>query len=34
MPGYDRIFTAGEKEFLNLRERTKKGVPINKALWN
>lgn len=34
MPGHDRIYTAGEKEYLNLLERTKNGVPINDALWN
>lgn len=34
MPGHDRIYTAGEKEYLNFLERSKSGVPINKALWD
>lgn len=33
MPGQDRIYTAGEKEYLNFIERSQKGVPINDALW-
>lgn len=33
MPGYDRIFTAGEKEYITFIEREKSGVPINDALW-
>ncbi|MGD0802732.1 MAG: Ldh family oxidoreductase [Candidatus Bathyarchaeia archaeon] len=32
MPGYDRIYTAGEKEYLTYLEREKKGIPINKSL--
>ncbi len=31
-PGHDRIYTAGEKEYLAWLERKDKGVPINKAL--
>ena len=31
-PGHDRIFTAGEKEYLTLLEREKKGIAINTAL--
>lgn len=31
MPGATRIFTAGEKEYLTKKERTKRGVPVNKA---
>ena len=31
-PGYDRIYTAGEKEYLARVERTVTGVPINEAL--
>lgn len=30
MPGARRIFTAGEKEYLAERERTKSGVPVNR----
>jgi L-2-hydroxycarboxylate dehydrogenase (NAD+) len=30
MPGADRIFTAGEKEYLASRERKKTGVPVNR----
>ena len=33
MPGHDRIFTAGEKEYITYKEREKSGVPINDALW-
>jgi L-2-hydroxycarboxylate dehydrogenase (NAD+) len=32
MPGQDRIFTAGEKEYLIWLERKDKGVPLNEAL--
>ena len=32
MPGHDRIYTAGEKEYLAWLERKDKGVPLNKAL--
>ena len=32
MPGHDRIFTAGEKEYLVWLERKEKGVPLNKDL--
>ena len=31
-PGQDRIYTAGEKEYLAWQERQDKGVPVNKAL--
>lgn len=31
-PGCDRIYTAGEKEYLTYLERKDKGVPINEAL--
>ena len=31
-PGHDRIYTAGEKEYLAYLERLEKGVPINEAL--
>ena len=31
-PGYDRIYTAGEKEHLVWRERKDKGVPVNEAV--
>lgn len=34
MPGHERIYTAGEKEYLCYQERKKTGVPINDALWN
>lgn len=30
MPGAKRIYTAGEKEYLNLRYRRHKGVPLNR----
>lgn len=33
MPGKDRIFTAGEKEYTCLVERKANGVPINDNLW-
>jgi len=32
MPGHDRIYTAGEKEYLAWLERKDKGVPLNEAL--
>ena len=32
MPGQSRIYTAGEKEFLNTIEVRKTGVPINENL--
>jgi len=32
MPGHDRIYTAGEKEYLTWLERKDKGVPLSKAL--
>ncbi|HBG09374.1 MAG TPA: lactate dehydrogenase, partial [Firmicutes bacterium] len=31
-PGRDRIYTAGEKEYLTCLERTANGVPINESL--
>ena len=31
-PGHDRIYTAGEKEYINYRKRQTTGVPINRAL--
>ncbi|KUO72171.1 MAG: lactate dehydrogenase [Clostridia bacterium BRH_c25] len=31
-PGQDRIYTAGEKEYLTWLERKDKGVPVNEAL--
>ncbi len=31
-PGHDRIYTAGEKEYLAYLERSVSGVPINDAL--
>lgn len=31
-PGHDRIYTAGEKEYLAYLERSESGVPINDAL--
>ena len=30
--GYDRIYTAGEKEYLSYLERKDKGVPVNEAV--
>ncbi|MHC6203346.1 Ldh family oxidoreductase [Breznakiellaceae bacterium SP9] len=30
--GYDRIYTAGEKEYLAYLERSKQGIPLNKAV--
>jgi LDH2 family malate/lactate/ureidoglycolate dehydrogenase len=32
MPGHDRIYTAGEKEYLTWQERKKTGIPLNKSL--
>jgi L-2-hydroxycarboxylate dehydrogenase (NAD+) len=34
VPGMERIYLAGEKEFEMIEKRTKEGVPINKALQN
>ncbi|HOR41647.1 MAG TPA: Ldh family oxidoreductase, partial [Atribacterota bacterium] len=31
-PGAERIYTAGEKEYLNWLERKDKGVPLDKSL--
>lgn len=31
-PGYDRIYTAGEKEYITFQERKVTGVPINEEL--
>ncbi|MCL1941465.1 MAG: Ldh family oxidoreductase, partial [Synergistaceae bacterium] len=31
-PGHDRIFTAGEKEYLIWQERKDKGLPVNESL--
>ena len=31
-PGYDRIYTAGEKEYLVWQERKDKGVPVGEAV--
>lgn len=31
-PGYDRIYTAGEKEYLTWLDRKEKGVPVSKSL--
>jgi L-2-hydroxycarboxylate dehydrogenase (NAD+) len=31
-PGYDRIYTAGEKEYLTWLERKDRGVPVNEPL--
>jgi L-2-hydroxycarboxylate dehydrogenase (NAD+) len=32
MPGHDRIYTAGEKEYLTWQDRKKTGIPINMSL--
>ena len=32
MPGQERIYTAGEKEYLTYLERKNKGVPVNREL--
>jgi len=34
MPGADRIYTAGEKEYYHYLERSQTGVPLNKAMRN
>jgi LDH2 family malate/lactate/ureidoglycolate dehydrogenase len=34
VPGKDRIYTAGEKEYDNEIQRRKSGIPINKSLQN
>lgn len=34
MPGKDRIFTAGEKEYETILQRKTTGVPVNDNLWN
>jgi len=34
MPGHEKIYTAGEKEYLKFVERSKTGVPINQTLWD
>lgn len=34
MPGQDRIFTAGEKEYDIMQERLKNGIPVGEALQN
>ncbi len=31
-PGHDRIYTAGEKEYLTWLERKDKGVPVGEAV--
>ncbi|MCL1875918.1 MAG: Ldh family oxidoreductase [Synergistaceae bacterium] len=31
-PGHDRIYTAGEKEYLTWQERKDKGLPVNESL--
>jgi len=33
MPGHDRIYTAGEKEYENFLVRSKNSVPIPDSLW-
>jgi LDH2 family malate/lactate/ureidoglycolate dehydrogenase len=32
MPGHDKIYTAGEKEYLTSLERSKSGIPLNRSL--
>ena len=32
MPGQERIYTAGEKEYLAWLDRKDRGVPVNKSL--
>jgi len=32
MPGHERIYTAGEKEYLTCQERRRTGIPINRSL--
>jgi LDH2 family malate/lactate/ureidoglycolate dehydrogenase len=34
IPSEEKIFTAGEKEYLAEKERKKKGIPLNKSLQN
>ena len=34
IPGEDRIYTAGEKEYIAEEERSKVGIPLNKSLQN
>ena len=34
MPGQDRIYTAGEKEYFTWQQRQKTGIPINEELQN
>ncbi|MDP4267216.1 MAG: Ldh family oxidoreductase [Bacteroidota bacterium] len=34
MPGAERIYTPGEKEYINWMERKEKGVPINEEVLN
>ncbi|MBI5218285.1 MAG: Ldh family oxidoreductase [Bacteroidia bacterium] len=34
MPGAERIYTAGEKEYLVMQERKDKGIPVNDDLLN
>ncbi len=34
MPGYDKIYTSGEKEYLTYMERKNKGAPLNRQLQN
>ena len=34
VPGETRIYTAGEKEYLNEQERINTGIPLNKSLQN
>ncbi|NLA25614.1 MAG: Ldh family oxidoreductase [Bacteroidales bacterium] len=34
MPGAERIYTAGEKEYMAFKERIEKGVPLNEAMQN
>ena len=31
-PGAERIYTAGEKEYLSWQDRKDKGVPVNEAV--
>ena len=33
-PGHDRIYTAGEREYIAFKERAVSGVPVNEALEN
>ncbi|MFX0001291.1 MAG: Ldh family oxidoreductase [Candidatus Hermodarchaeota archaeon] len=34
IPGEERIFTAGEKEYIAEKERKQRGIPLNKSLQN